>query len=228
MRAFSCRAVSGLAAAVGGMTFAAAAAEDRNQAFVFIKPHANTKAVQKLVQKTLGAKGISIQKEGEITAAEIDKGMLIDTHYYAIASKATLLQPKDMNVPEGKFDAEFGAGSWKKALADGVVYNALDACKVLGVDASGLDALWPSAKKVKLGGGFYCGLIAVPGKTPIYVMNGASWLRWLARQLPQAVALTASLPSPPPPRLHNRRLLHGNAQQVCGARHVHSLLRGGL
>ena len=174
MRAFACRAGASLAVVVGSMSFVAAAAEDRNQAFLFIKPHANTKAVQKLVQKTLAAKGIAIQKEGEITAAAIDKGMLIDQHYYAIASKATLLQPKDIvPVPEDKFDAEFGAGSWKKALAEGVVYNALDACKVLGVDALGLDALWPKAKKVKCGGGFYIGLITVPGKTPIYVCNGA-------------------------------------------------------
>ena len=173
MRAFACRAGASLAVVVGSASFVAAAAEDRNQAFLFIKPHANTKAVQKLVQKTLAAKGIAIQKEGEITAAEIDRGMLIDQHYYAIASKATLLQPKDMPVPEDKFDAEFGAGSWKKALAEGVVYNALDACKVLGVDARGLDALWPKAQKVKLGGGFYAGRITVPGKTPVFVFNGA-------------------------------------------------------
>ncbi len=91
---------------------------------------------------------------------------------YAIASKATLLKPKDMPVPADKFEAAFGL-PWKKALEDGVVYNALDACEVLGVDAGGLDALWASAKKVKFGGGFYCGLITVPGKKPIYVFNGS-------------------------------------------------------
>lgn len=97
--------------------------------------------------------------------------MLIDQHYYAIASKATLLKPADMPVPADKFEKAFGI-PWKKALADGVVYNALDACKVLGVDAAGLDALWASAKKAKFGGGFYCGLVSAPGKAPIYVFNG--------------------------------------------------------
>jgi len=52
------------------------------------------------------------------------------------------------------------------------VYNALDACTYLGVDADGLDKLWADAKKVKFGGGFYCGIIdSVKGKKPIYVFN---------------------------------------------------------
>ena len=58
-----------------------------NSAFVFIKPHANTKNTQDFVKKTLLAKGIAISKEGEITGETIDKDMLIDQHYYAIASK---------------------------------------------------------------------------------------------------------------------------------------------
>jgi|AntAceMinimDraft_5_1070358.scaffolds.fasta_scaffold186957_1 hypothetical protein len=49
------------------------------------------------------------------------------------------------------------------ALHNGKVFNALDACKHLGVDASGLDAKWQKAKKddqlVKFGGGFYCGKV---------------------------------------------------------------------
>lgn len=53
-------------------------AASKNTAFVFIKPHANTKAAQKLVKETLAAKGLTIKSEGELTAAEIDKGMLID------------------------------------------------------------------------------------------------------------------------------------------------------
>ena len=50
----------------------------KNQAFVFIKPHANTKAAQALVVQTLKAKGISIKSEGELSAKQIDEGMLID------------------------------------------------------------------------------------------------------------------------------------------------------
>ncbi len=87
------------------------------------------------------------------------------------ASKATLLKPKDLPVPADKFEKEFGI-KWETALKQGIVYNALDACTYLGIDANELDAAWGSAKKVKFGGGFYCGLVEIPGKKPIYVFNG--------------------------------------------------------
>jgi len=64
----------------------------RNSAFVFLKPHANTPAAQKIVEANFAKRGIHIQKEGELTAEKIDEDMLIDQHYYAIASKATLLK----------------------------------------------------------------------------------------------------------------------------------------
>jgi len=141
-----------------------------NSAFVFIKPHANTASTVALVKKTFGARGIRILSEGEITGEKIDADMLIDQHYYAIASKATLVKPKDLPVPADKFKAKFGL-DWTTALANGKVFNALDACKRLGVDASGLDAKWQKAKKddqlVKFGGGFYCGKVE-----DIYVFNG--------------------------------------------------------
>jgi nucleoside diphosphate kinase len=149
----------------------AKAPEDKNSAFVFIKPHANTAKAQDMVKSKLKAKGLTITAEGELTGEQIDKGMLIDQHYYAIASKATLLKPKDLPVPAKKFEEFFGK-SWEDALKEGSVYNALDACKYLGVDADQLDKLWAKAKKVKFGGGFYCGIVeGVPGKKPIYVFN---------------------------------------------------------
>lgn len=147
-----------------------------NSAFVFIKPHANTRAAQAYVKRGLEAKGLKIQKEGEITGETIDKDMLIDQHYYAIASKATLVKANKMPVDPKKFEAHFGV-SWDSVVSAGKAYNALDACSFLGIDASALDAAWAKAKKanklVKLGGGFYCGLIdTIPGKAPIYVFNG--------------------------------------------------------
>eukprot|EP01059_Diplonema_ambulator_P013493 TRINITY_DN23_c0_g1_i1.p1 TRINITY_DN23_c0_g1~~TRINITY_DN23_c0_g1_i1.p1 ORF type:complete len:432 (+),score=199.31 TRINITY_DN23_c0_g1_i1:110-1405(+) len=147
----------------------------KNQAFVFIKPHANTAEVKKLVKETLEAKGINITSQGTIKAETIDKKKLIDQHYYAIASKATILKPKDLNVPADKFKSNFGLG-WEEALEKGIVFNAMDACAKLGLDAEGLDAEWAKAKKagklVKFGGGFYCGLLEIEGKDPVYVFNG--------------------------------------------------------
>jgi len=43
----------------------------------------------------------------------------------------------------------------------GLVFNAMDACEYLKIDAAGLDKAWAPAKKVKFGGGFYCGLVEV-------------------------------------------------------------------
>ena len=57
-------------------------------------------------------------------------------------------------------------------LNTGLVFNALDACGVLGIDAVALDAAWGKANKIKFGGGFYCGLIdSIPDKKPIYTFN---------------------------------------------------------
>jgi hypothetical protein len=146
----------------------------RNSAFVFIKPHANTAASQRLVKEAFEKHHIHVQKEGELTAEKIDENMLIDQHYYAIASKATLLKPNALPVPEAKFKESFGL-EWNDALKKGVVFNAIDACKYLGIDAEGLEMIWRQAKLVKFGGGFYCGRIEpnIPGKHPvIYVFNG--------------------------------------------------------
>jgi nucleoside diphosphate kinase len=147
----------------------------KNMAFVFIKPHAVTPAAEKMVADGLRAKGIAIVGEGTISGKDIDEKMLVDQHYYAIASKATLLKPDQLNVPEEKFQAFFGL-PWKEALAKGVVYNALDAQKLLGLDADGLNQLWATAGKnkqlIKFGGGFYCGKVQPEGREPIYMFNG--------------------------------------------------------
>jgi len=147
----------------------------KNAAFVFVKPHAVTPAVNKLVREGLTAKGLKITAEGDLSSETIDKKKLIDQHYYAIASKATILKPAELNVPDDKFTKQFGL-SWKDALATGNVYNALDACDKLGCSADDMASAWGDCKKanklVKLGGGFYCGLVEMPGKTPLYVFNG--------------------------------------------------------
>ena len=73
---------------------------------------------------------------GEFSGPEIDADMLIDQHYYAIASKATILKPDQIPVPRQLFEDSFGL-SYESALADGLVFNAKDACIHLGVDAMG-------------------------------------------------------------------------------------------
>lgn len=143
----------------------------KNSAFVFIKPHANTDKAQAMVKRQFHTQGISILEEGELTGKQIDEGKLIDQHYYAIASKATLLKPNQLPIPTDKFENTFGL-SWEQALKNDSVYNAIDACNYWGITADELDAAWGPAKKVKFGGGFYCGLVEIPGKKPLYVFNG--------------------------------------------------------
>lgn len=141
-----------------------------NSAFVFLKPHAATPAAKALVQAGLEEKGYRILGEGELTGKEIDSKMYIDNHYYSIASKATILEPKELNVPAEKFAGKFGIG-WQEALDQGVVYNALQACKKMGIDGAALDKKWAVAKKagdlIKFGGGFYCAKI-----DGMYIFNG--------------------------------------------------------
>ena len=51
----------------------------------------------------LAAEGIAVVREGSLgAAAEIDAKQLIDQHHYAIASKATILKPHQLNVPAEK------------------------------------------------------------------------------------------------------------------------------
>ena len=93
-------------------------------------------------------------------------------------------------MPAEKFEEKFGL-SWAQALENGNVYNAIDACKVLGLNATQLEAEWKKCgannkvtnlkifltfsnplQLVKFGGGFYCGLIdTVPDKPAIYSFN---------------------------------------------------------
>jgi len=145
-------------------------------AFVFIKPHANTEKMKAKVTEKFSEKGIEIVGEGDIKGTDIDEKKLIDQHYYAIASKATILEAKDIPVPKEKFKDTFGE-DWDAVLADKRAFNALDLKKALGWSAEQLDAEWDKTSdkhdpktRIKFGGGFYCGKIHVDGKD-LYTFN---------------------------------------------------------
>jgi len=156
--------VTGLPAELGGALKACTTRPTRpkNRAFLFIKPKAATPAIEKLVEATLASRGIKVLKKGTIDGPTIDKKRLIDQHYYAIASKATLLKPSELPVPEDKFEAFFGV-SFQDALKAGTAVNALQACEELQCTPDELRAEWravcASNDMIKFGGGFYCGKI---------------------------------------------------------------------
>ena len=142
-----------------------------NSAFVFIKPHANTLATQKLVKEKLQSAGIEILSEHDIDGKTIDKKRLIDHHYYSIASKATILPADKIPVPAGRFQDDFGE-SWQQVLEEKRACNAMEACRRFSCTAQELNDAWREATKVvKFGGGFYCGLVSVKGQAPLYVFN---------------------------------------------------------
>jgi nucleoside diphosphate kinase len=147
----------------------------KNIAFCFLKPSAVTDKMKELAKETFEKKGIKVVKEGSIEAADIDKKQLIDKHYYAIASKATLLTPDKLAVPADKFKEQFGL-EWADVLKDGKALNAKAACEKFEIDADELDKMWAACKKaknlVKLGGGFYCGKLEKDGVGTYYVFNG--------------------------------------------------------
>eukprot|EP01048_Picozoa_sp_COSAG05_P005240 COSAG05_NODE_305_length_11703_cov_15.056705_12_plen_249_part_00 len=148
-----------------------AAAPMLQAAFVFCKPHAMTEAVHQLARDKFAEVGVAVIGEGEITGDAIDKKQHIDRHYYAIASKATLLKPSQLNVPAEKFKAEFGE-EWSTVLEENRAFNAVDAAKVLGRTPEELNSMWDATKnngRVKLAGGFYCALIDKERK--IYTFN---------------------------------------------------------
>merc|ERR1719461_189500 len=118
-----------------------------NQAFVFVKPHAANAKVAAVVEEELKKRGFSIETQGEITAEQIDEKKLIDEHYYAIASKATLLTPDKLNVPADKFKGKFGV-EWKDVLEQGLAYNAIDGGKKI---RHGCDSIRISLERCKKG-----------------------------------------------------------------------------
>lgn len=135
----------------------------KNRAFVFIKPHAVNAAVIALVSAKFAEAKISILGQGDLTGPVIDEKKYIDNHYLSIATKASLNKPAQLNPPAAglaKFETTFGR-SWAQIQADGRMFNAVDACTILGVDGNALDTMWAAAKKggklAKLSGGFYCG-----------------------------------------------------------------------
>ena len=69
---------------------------------------------------------------------------LIDQHYYAIASKATIWKPEQLNVAEDSLRRSLacpGRMLWPK------ISNAMDGCAKLGLDADQSDSEWANAKR---------------------------------------------------------------------------------
>eukprot|EP00747_Dinoflagellata_sp_TGD_P028989 gnl/TRDRNA2_/TRDRNA2_133619_c1_seq1.p1 gnl/TRDRNA2_/TRDRNA2_133619_c1~~gnl/TRDRNA2_/TRDRNA2_133619_c1_seq1.p1 ORF type:complete len:336 (-),score=80.70 gnl/TRDRNA2_/TRDRNA2_133619_c1_seq1:98-1066(-) len=151
-------------AGAGAVTDEAKAACSKNRAFIFVKPHACVEGepTQALVRQKCSEVGLTILNEGQVGHQAMDEKQLVDKHYGAIAAKASLMKPSELNPSKDareRFGMMFGL-PWDQALERGQVLNAVDACKSLDIDGSSMSMLWDTAKTagefIKFGGGFYC------------------------------------------------------------------------
>mmetsp|Transcript_52872 Transcript_52872/g.67810 ORF Transcript_52872/g.67810 Transcript_52872/m.67810 type:complete len:343 (+) Transcript_52872:16-1044(+) len=176
-----------------------------HNAFLFIKPHAAASdPVETLVTEMLKSAGVSITSQGVLGANEIDERRLIDVHYGAIANRAVLKEPSELNVPESaqeKFETAFGL-KWAEALDQGLVFNATGASQKLSLDGAGLELVWraiPANELVKFGGGFYCGKLKDGDGNAFYAINcfylnmradfttPPAQIRWFAVEFPTTI-----------------------------------------
>jgi hypothetical protein len=82
------------------------------------------------IQDSAEQMGIKIVHVGVFTSEQIDAGM--HTLTGTTTPSPTIPSPAQIPVPAAKFEDKFGL-SWETALVDGVVFNAMGACKFLGV-----------------------------------------------------------------------------------------------
>jgi hypothetical protein len=86
-----------------------------------------------------------------------------------LASKATILLPKDIPVPKDKFYESFGE-EWDLVLKEDRACNAMQALKKFDCTVDELNDTWQNSNAIKFGGGFYCAKLQMKGKS-FYVFN---------------------------------------------------------
>ncbi|CAJ1435956.1 unnamed protein product, partial [Effrenium voratum] len=148
-------------------------ANESNEAFLMLKPHASTAKAREAVRKILEDNGIAVVKDGSISAEDVRQRRLIDKHYGRVAQLALEVFPQALVVPkkgQAAFKECFGL-PWKQAMEKDLVVNADQAMKRLGWTSDELGTRWDELKsgvgKVKFGGGFYCGCLS-----GLYIING--------------------------------------------------------
>lgn len=150
------------------------ASEIDNVAFVFVKPHACTPAALKMVPEFLHGRGIQIEQAGQVAAADMLEGGIIDAHYASIAEVGMATDLAALNVSAAaadRFAARYGV-SFQDAVAAGRVHSAATALEALGVSPAELLTRCMSAGYEKLGSGLYAAQLEMSSGHPMYVLNG--------------------------------------------------------
>lgn len=144
-------------------------------AFIFIKPHANNKLVQKYIREYFNDNGVLVKSEGMINTSDLDHRHLIERQYREIGQNAMTkplllnLKPISLNL----FYEKFGC-TWEEAVWKDLVFNCIDACEKFGITVSELKDAWLKATLcIELRSSLHCAYIdSIKGKPAIYVING--------------------------------------------------------
>mmetsp|Transcript_10237 Transcript_10237/g.23657 ORF Transcript_10237/g.23657 Transcript_10237/m.23657 type:complete len:562 (+) Transcript_10237:249-1934(+) len=158
-----------LEATAEGLSAGAAQLEAGAQlAVVLLTPEAaGSKACVALVKKMLGESKVQVLGEQSVKAKAIEEGGLVDGHYRAMATRALSLPASKLKgVPpesQAAFLERFGV-DWAAAVEQGLVLNASEAMKKLGLSAEQLGQKWaviPGDEILKFESGFYCGRLDI-------------------------------------------------------------------
>ena len=156
------------------------------QAFLYLKPRANTKEVVALVERCLAAHNIRVADRGKLTGREISMRGIFESQYSSLRRFADDVDPLEivttpemLRVFKSTFDVD-----WHVIRGNSQLSNAKDACDYLEIDDSELHSMCLHSKwtTVRLRRGVYVSCLdakstsdpELKGKLqlPIYVING--------------------------------------------------------
>ncbi len=115
-----------------------------NTAFIYIKPHAISRAAISLVYNYFGSHNLSILKHGKVYLQNGEGLALFDRIYSEERSLAQDRKPESIIMDEKMkttFVFHFGE-EWDECIASNSIFNASDVCSNFGISHSELLAAW--------------------------------------------------------------------------------------
>ena len=144
----------------------------KNQAFIFIKPHArNNEYVDLYIEQILQQYQIQTLESGIIQGTQIREDGLIEKHYAVNAHAGTTKNPTELFMPaeaEDKFLETFNM-SWEDALSKSMIISGECMQDKLNVTSDELYDLWGKNGFVKIGPGLSVSYFT---KQECFVLNG--------------------------------------------------------
>lgn len=145
---------------------------EENVALVFVKPHAATPQVLKLVPDFLREKGLEVLRSGSIESREIEESGIIDAYYAAIAAVGMARDVTSLGLEEVEEKFKVYGRTLPEAVEAGEVCSAVTAMEILDVDPSELLRRCLAAGYEKLRSGLYCARLEGGPTGQLFVLNG--------------------------------------------------------